>query len=152
MFKKLLITLLATSTILSSCKDDKETTPIDVLNNTVWQPALVDENPATNPPGGIYPDGPHVYYKWSSCNQDDSFTFLANKVNINNGGTECDTDMFISLLNGLTYSYDEKSKTINTNLSIKLDVLEFNETRLKLAMTDNSGGIASKTIFTFKRR
>lgn len=121
----LLFTLLL---VFSSCKKDRNTSPELLLENTVWQPSLIDNNPTT----GLY--GELILFNlWLECDLDDRLTFKNGKFFVNYN-TTCDNDISIfAKYNNTNYSYypDKKLLVIgDANSSLSFQVFEVSGNQL----------------------
>jgi hypothetical protein len=116
----------------TSCKDKEETVePVDLFATTQWRPTNDDNNTSTNPSGDFSATGTNFYYRWASCNQDDTFSFKDGKFTVDNGGTTCETDFLALMLANKDYAYNETTKTMTIG-AYPITVYEFSGTQLKL--------------------
>lgn len=147
---------------VSCAKNDDGADPADLLAGTRWQASLIDENPASNPPGEFRYAGnhdfntKHQYYPWQECQRDDTFAFKNGKMAVDNNGTPClnELDLIFEFANQ-PYVYDEEAKKLTVGVgedSVTFDVYELNKSRFKMGLTVPTAGGFKYVVFLFKSR
>ena len=118
-YLSLLIVLLFA---FSSCKKDNKQ-PANILTSKTWKMGLVDENPATNPPGNI------LYYPVQDCDKDDTFKFTPDgNLIIDRGTDKCSLDELLTETQTYTLNRSTKELVIN---GVKFTLAEESTSQIK---------------------
>lgn len=150
--KKIALALICLTLLFTtSCKDKEEIVePTDLFATTQWRPTNDDNNTSTNPSGDFSATGTNFYYRWASCNQDDTFSFKDGKFTVDNGGTTCETDFLALMLANKDYAYNETTKTMTIG-AYPITVYEFSGTQLKLGFPNPLGANPKNYVILLKK-
>ncbi len=147
--KKILLSIAIIGTLFSGCKKEEKATPkskTELLCAHYWKMTAATIDPPLVINGTPIND---FYAQLEACDKDNIVKYNSNNTVINDeGATKCDPASPQTTTG--TWSFNS-TETIITEDGESADLLELNETTLKMSVIDNIDGINYKFTITFNK-